>query len=217
MKNDRICGYLFPFEDAVPTPINALFFVESASGNRVHVCASHEQVYALFVACPDTTNEVWDTLRDELYESRLPVWSAFDPIVIGGWAGGLLVASLVGDQLIDERTLEMFTQEVTTTLSLIVPDEEEEGDQAILMTMDEGCVFSVWILSSRADVFACLAQAKSLAEPADYEDTLKHFSSTTRKMAETDASRPPVRIEGYAAALMTTIFFCLDEQQCNAS
>ncbi len=216
MTTDRIRGFLLPFEDIVPTPINALIFVESESGNRVHVCASCEQVYTLLATCPGTEDDLRADLREKLHESRLPAVSAFDPIVIGGWAGGCLVDKLDGDQKITEEALDMFTQEVASTLFLIAPDEEDDGDQAILMTMDEDVNFKVWILSSRADVFACLAQAKELAEPEDYENTVAQFDQV-RTIAETDPSRPPVLIEGYAAAIITTIVFCLDEQQRNAS
>ncbi len=213
---ERICGYLLPFEDVLPTPINALIFVEGDAGSRVHVCASYEHVYALLAACPGTEAELRDDLRDKLYESRLPATSAFDPIVVGGWAGSFLVYKLNGDQLIDGNVLAMFTEEVSGLLFLVVPDEKDDGDQAILMTMDEEAVYNVWVLSSRAEVFAHLARAKDLAEPEDFAHTVATFSES-QKLPETDASRPPVQIEGYAAALITTVCFCLDEQKLNAS
>ncbi len=212
---DRICGYLLPFGRVLPTPINALVFVEGDAGSRVHVCASHAHVYALLAACPDTEADLRDELRDKLYESRLPTVSAFDPIVVGGWAGGFLVHKLNGDQLNDGNVLAMFTEEVSSLLFLVAPDEED-GDQALLMTMNEEAVYNVWILSSRADVFAHLARVKDLAEPEDYAYTVATFSGS-QKLLETDASRPPVQIVGYAAAIITTVCFCLDEQQLNAS
>ena len=98
MSNDRIRGFLLPSEEVVPAPINSLIFVESESGNRVHVCASRRHVRELLAACPDTPDERAAELHENLGRSRLPESSAHDPIVIGGWAGGFLVELLDGDQ-----------------------------------------------------------------------------------------------------------------------
>ncbi len=216
MPSDRIRGFLLPLEPNMPTPVNALIFIEAATGNRVHVCASREQVRALLAACPETENVRREKLHNDLAQCYMPEASAHDAIVIDGWAGGYLVERLDGDQIISEETLGMYANDVLSMFHLILPDEDEEGDQAILMAMDAQAVFNVWILSSRVAVRDYLARVQDLVEPEHYEETLAWFAQE-QKIPEEDPGRPPILFQGCAAAIVATINFCLDEQQRNAS